>query len=133
MKKLLVILKNFVSTEHGKQMIAAVNVFLTRYKYVSDRRIVYTCPHTRKLIIVPVGFPSDGATFAWDIKSDSWWVHDKACADGTWADGTPVTAFEAARILYTILRREHRPYRAVYWSVGTFLFGCKKARTNGWW
>lgn len=133
MKALVKLLIEFAKRPQVQAALVTVYEFLTRYKYTSDRVIVYVCPHTGKTITVPIGFPSDGATFVWDIDSDSWWVHDKGCMDGTWDDGTPITAFEAARVLGTILWKEGRKIRAVYWGIGTFIFGCGKAKANGWW
>lgn len=102
-------------------------------EYILPYRIVYQSRRYGKVVIVPKGYKSDGATGAWDIWSESWWVHDKICEDGTWADGTPVKAWQAASVLSDILRAEGRWARAVYWKYATLFLGCVKAKANGWW
>lgn len=135
MKQLVIMLLGYYEIPWVKAALKVVYDYLTRYKYISDREIVYTCPRTRRTITVPIGMPSDGATFAWDIENtDSWWIHDRACDAGKWdGEGGPITALEAAQVLGTILWKEGRKIRAVYWGVGTFVFGCDKAKANGWW
>lgn len=49
---------------------------------------------------------SDGATYAFDINSKSWWVHDKICRTGKFDDGSKVTNWQASSILYDILKKE---------------------------
>jgi len=95
--------------------------------------IAYESPRYGKSIIVPKGYISDGATGALDIASEAWWVHDLICERGTWEDGTPITAWQAATVLHDILLSEGRWARARYWRLSTFAFGCKKTRENGWW
>lgn len=70
----------------------------------------------------------DGATWARDVVSLSWWCHDQVCADGVWADGSDVTPWQAACTVGDILRKEGRWFRATTWKYSTYLFGCKKAR-----
>lgn len=133
MKQVVKKLEDYYNIPQVKALLKIIYEFLTRYKYISEREIIYVCRYTGNTATVPIGMKSDGATFVWDIKSDSWWVHDKLCDTGTWDDGTPVTAFEASRVLGTILWQEERWFRSVYWGIGTFLFGCDKAKANGWW
>jgi len=120
-------------SEPGKKIIGVAKAFFTRYKYVSNREIVYKSPRYGKTITVPKGRKSDGATWATDIDSDSWWVHDELCLQGKWDDGSPVFALQAARVISDILWSEERWFRAVYWAIGTLLLGCAKAKENGWW
>ena len=84
-----------------------------------------------KTLHLPHDYPSDGATGAPDIESDSWWWHDKACDDGCWADGSLITNWECANIIREVLWGEGHPLRAVYWHTATFIFGGGKARKNG--
>jgi hypothetical protein len=97
----------------------------------------YTIRHkskrTGKIIIVPLGRRSDGATGAIDIWSEAWWVHDELCLKGTWSDGTKVTNLEASLELFDILWKEGRRVRAVFWGVATWIFGGGEARKNGMW
>ena len=102
-----------------------------QHKYTCPYRIEYYSKRYDKTIVVPEGYPSDGATGAFDIWSESWWVHDKLCDKGTWDDGTPITNWQASTVLGDILLSEGRVFRSVYWWWFTFLFGCKKARKNG--
>lgn len=100
--------------------------------YALDEPLSYWSPRFRKRKTVPRGTESDGATWAPDILSLSWWIHDELCKDGTWDDGTPVTAYQAARVLGDILWTEKQWLRSVLWGLLTFLFGCLKCRENGW-
>lgn len=102
-------------------------------KYTLPYLIIYESPRYKKKVIVPAEYESDGATGAFDIWSESWWVHDKLCDDGTWEDGTPVKNWQASSVLSDILRSEGRWFRAIYWKYFTFLFGCVKAKENGMW
>ncbi len=98
--------------------------------YKRKHTLVYYSPRYNKFVTVPEGYPSDGATGAMDIASDSWWVHDKLCDTGLFDDGTPCTNFQASTILCDILREEGRWLRAYYWWPATYLFGGGKCRLN---
>ena len=102
-------------------------------KYILPYDIDYTSPRYGKSIYVEAGYLSDGATGAFDIWSESWWVHDKLCDDGAWDDGTPITNWQASTVLSDILKSEGRWARARYWFAFTWLFGCENARKNGMW
>jgi hypothetical protein len=103
-----------------------------RIKYANKAEIVYTSPRYNKVIIVPVGYKSDGASsIAVDIYSDGWWVHDVMCDRGTWQNGDKCTNWQASMVLSDILADEHRWFRSKTWLIGTFLFGGGKARKNG--
>lgn len=93
--------------------------------------IVYRSVRYRKMVTVPPGYQSDGATGAEDIWSDAWWVHDVLCECGTWDDGTQVTNWQASMVLHDILLAEGRWFRAITWPIATFLFGGGAARENG--
>lgn len=97
-------------------------------KYTLLESIIYYSKRYDKVVIVYVGYRSDGATGALDIKSEAWWVHDKLCADGEWYDGTPITNWEASQVLSDVLKSEGRWLRSKYWFWATFLFGGKNLR-----
>ncbi len=106
-------------------------------KYELQEEIRYTSSRYDNAITVPIGYRSDGATWAMDIQSASWWVHDKMCDDGKWDDGTLCTNWQASYVVSDILWREWswrkplRGIRAILWRPATFLFGGGKARENG--
>ena len=85
----------------------------------------------KKWVAIEEGYPSDGATGAWDIISLAWWIHDKLCDEGHWLDGTKLTNWECSNVLSEILWSEGRVFRAFYWLFSTFLLGGGKARENG--
>ena len=107
-----------------------------KYKKVGDgyeclEDYVYCSPRYNKFICIPKGFYSDGATWAFDITTLGYWVHDYICRYGVWCDGTPVNNWQASTVLSDILREEGRPIRAQYWRIFTWLFGGGAARENG--
>lgn len=101
-------------------------------KWLCTETYGYYSPRYDKRITVEMGEKSDGATGAFDIPSAAWFVHDKICKTGQFDDATKVTAWQAANILRDILTSEGRRWRGYYWHWSTFLFGCYKARKNGW-
>lgn len=100
-------------------------------RYTLPYQINYYSPRYGKFVTVPMGYRSDGATGAWDIWSEGWWVHDKLCDTGTWDDGTPCYNNQASQVLSDILKKEGRWFRARYWKWFTWLFGGGKCRDNG--
>ncbi len=102
-------------------------------KYKTLENFKYTDPKTDKDIFIPKGRESDGATKAIDIYGAGWWVHDEICKRPRFVDGTPITAWTAARILSDILKANGRPIRAIYWRWFTFFIGCREThKQNGW-
>ena len=91
--------------------------------------ILYYSHRYRHVVHVEHGFLSDGATCATDIMSLSWWVHDKLCETKTWADGTPVSAWESSMVLYDILKKEGYRWRAPAWAFFTYL---AQKHKKGW-
>lgn len=83
---------------------------------------VYTCPETGKTLTRPDGYPSDGATGAFDINSSYWKFHDVARDRGVWDDGTPITPREQSQIARNCLLHEGRPKRAKYIFWATYLW-----------
>ncbi len=95
--------------------------------------IKYYSVRYKKHVIVTKGERSDGASGAFDIISEVWWVHDELCNTGRFADGTLCTNWQASMIAYDILKRDGRWFRARSWFIMTWLFGGGKARDNGMW
>lgn len=95
--------------------------------YVAAQNAEYWSPRYVKLVKIKKDQDRDGATWALDIVSFAWWVHDQLCADGCWADGSDVSPWQAAVVLYDILRGEGRWFRARTWFVATLLLGCRGA------
>ena len=112
-----------VKVDYREDIIKDGYVLVTHIKYYSHRY--------NRWVEVEQGFPSDGATWAIDIDSMGWWVHDKLCKTGKFADGSPCTNWQASVILNDILHNEKRYIRKWTWLVTTFLFGCDKCRKNG--
>jgi hypothetical protein len=90
-------------------------------KYLLLHPIVYRSPRYDKVVVVPPGYISDGATGAEDIVSISWFVHDILCASGTWDDRTPCSNWQASWVLHDILLSEGRWFRARSWFVATLI------------
>ena len=69
------------------------------------------------------GDRSDGATWAIDIRSLGWWVHDKVKVTEIWEDGTACSNWQASWVIYDILWAEKKRLRAVGWGIATFVWG----------
>lgn len=107
-----------------------------RWKRVGDgyealNTCTYYSSRFNRSITIPEGFYSDGATGAWDVKSDAWGIHDNICRYGKWDDGTPIDNFTASTVLGDILWRDGFWFRSIYWWWATYLFGGGAARDNG--
>lgn len=90
------------------------------YRYFSKR---YS-----KWITVPKGFFSDGATYAPDIDSRAWGIHDVLCRYGSFDDKSKCTNWQASSVLYDILKEDGYVFRAPWWRAATYLFGGGAAR-----
>lgn len=101
--------------------------------YVLPYPINYYSKRYDRKVRVKVGTESDGATGAFDIWSNSWWVHDELSKTGKWSDGTPCNNLQASMVIHDILDDEGRWVRAKTWMIMTWLFGGGKARENGMW
>ena len=99
--------------------------------YRLDEEMVYTSPRYGKTVTVPVGYPSDGATGAFDVASQGWWVHDMLCDRGTWDDGTPLSNWQCSQVIQDIMEAEGRYWQSKRWFWATFLMGGGQARKNG--
>lgn len=80
------------------------------------------------------GLASDGASGTIDTAevARAFFVHDAICKNPVSDEGVPITAWMAQMIVGAILVEDKRWWRAIFWQPTTFLFGCKKARRNGW-
>ena len=83
-----------------------------------------------KRVVCNKGMRSDGATGAFDIFSEAWWVHDQLCDSGVFADGTRCTTFQASMVLRDILLSEGHWFRAHSWFLPTLVLGGGKTRKN---
>lgn len=116
------------------------------YRLKSDEISWYSKRYNKKVTVYH-GEESDGATRAITRPgSRTHWVHDKICKRPYWDDGSPITAWQAALVLFDIhqeeakIKRKWQRHASAYisilssytWTVFTFLLGCKRARTNGW-
>jgi hypothetical protein len=109
---------------HGKRI---------RKPWMLRSEIRYYSERYSKWVIVPVGYKSDGATGAIDLKGTvAWWVHDWLCDHGVWADGAPVTNWQASRVITDILDQDEYDVRRWVWFWPTWLFGGGKCRANMW-
>ena len=93
--------------------------------------IIYHSTRYDKSIYLKKGMRSDGATWAVDVISKGWWVHDELCNTGRFSDGSKCSNWQASRILSDILKSEGYWFRSKSWLFATFLFGGGKARDNG--
>lgn len=100
--------------------------------YVTIRTVSYWSKRYDKYVTIRRNWSFDGATFAKDINSMSWLVHDVLCYLGHFDDGTECTNLQASLILYDILKSEGRWFRKYTWFLATWLFGGgSKLRSNG--
>ncbi len=101
--------------------------------YLLLEEIRYYSKRYDKCVLVKEGKRSDGATGAFDIASDSWWIHDELCDTGKFLDGSPCNNWQASSILSDVLKSEGRWFRSRSWFIMTWLLGGDKARANGMW
>lgn len=105
-------------------------------KYVNGRYVVYkeykyTSRVFKKTVICEVDFDSDGATYAMDIDSYSWLVHDKLKKTRKWYDGKHCSNWKASVVIAEILFSEGRYIRAIPWTLGTLIYGYAKQVFKG--
>jgi len=93
--------------------------------YVCQKDYTYYSPRYKKEVTVHKGAYSDGATYAIDVDTDGFWVHDCFCRYGEWDDHTPITNWQASSVLSDILKRDGFWFRAYTWRYMTFIFGGK--------
>ena len=95
---------------------------VARKKYILREDIRHYSKRYKKWVFLPEDMESDGASGpASDIVSLGWWVHDRLCDTGRWADGAACSAWQRSTVLYDILREEGRWFRARTWWAATLL------------
>lgn len=103
------------------------------YKYECTEDYTYYSKRYQRYVTVNAGELSDGASGAWDIPTDAWWIHDVLCKTGQWDCGVKLSNWDASTVLGDILWFDGFHFRSVYWWWATFLFGGGKCRENGLW
>lgn len=99
------------------------------YKYEVTKRYVFKFMGYEKAI--HAGFPSDGATYARDLNTDAWLIHDSMCALPYWDCGTPIPNIVGSAVLACVLYRDGYWIEAIPWFIATFLFGGGEMRKIG--
>lgn len=124
-----------------------------RFSKFFGKEVNYLCPEKISHVslrygetaTVPAGYPSDGATFAIDIDSPCWFIHDRLCDSGKWDSGKKLTNWQCSRVISDVLHSEfkklwargeylialNRKARSIYWFWATFASGGGEARKNG--
>ena len=95
------------------------------------RDVEYYSHRYKKHIKVSEGDRSDGATFAKDLNSFGWLIHDELCSKGVFKNGDKCSNLQASHVLTDIMKREGYWFRTRTWFWATWLFGGGKARKNG--
>ena len=101
--------------------IKAVDGTVLGYKMIQD--YLYFSPRYNKNVLVPKGANLDGATYAKDIKSMGWVVHDILKKEKMFRDGTTCSNWQASVVLRDILKTEKRWFRKNSWFVTTLAWG----------
>ena len=104
---------------------------LANGRYLVKEEIRYFSPRYKKWVVCEVNDDSDGATYARDIKSFCWIIHDDLCRTGKFEDGSKCSNWQASKILSDVLKKEGRGFRSRSWLIATWLLGGGKARDNG--
>ncbi|MCK5018726.1 MAG: hypothetical protein KAS32_16815 [Candidatus Peribacteraceae bacterium] len=104
------------------------DIFSTKMKYTNKEEIVYQTRYDGKVITVPEGYETDGATGAPDICEKAWTVHDWICEYGVFDDDTTITNKQASTIYCDILKEEGKWLRCYDRWVATYLFGGNKLK-----
>ena len=89
---------------------------------VTSHKSYYSKRYGKNIEIHP-GEIYDGATFAKDVNTFAWLFHDVLKRDQCFSDGSHCGNYKASMILRDILIEDGRDVRAVYWFVGTLVWG----------
>lgn len=103
------------------------------YKYILLEDIRYYSKRYGKWITCKTGMLSDGATSAIDFDPEAFFLHDRLCEDGTFADGTPCTNWQASTVYSSVLWKNKRWFQAIYRWPATWLGGGGKCKDVGMW
>jgi hypothetical protein len=107
-------------------------------KFMTLRECSYHSPRYNRWIVAHQGFFWNGADWVDDLEdegtmSSAPMYHDVLCRYAIWDDGTPVSNWQASRVLRDILSAEGRSVRKRTWFWFTFLLGGNKIkRENSW-
>ena len=85
--------------------------------------IRYYSKRYKKWIVVPKGFISDGATFAIDITTRAWWIHDLLCKENKFEDGTKCNRWQSSMILSDCLWEDDYRIQSILWFMPTLIAG----------
>ena len=96
---------------------------LDYHKYLLLDEIVYYSKRYDRYVTVYKGFISDGATFAMDITTRAWWIHDILCHTYKFDDGSKCNRWKSSRILCDCLWEDGYWIRAFLWFIPTLLGG----------
>ena len=100
-------------------------------RYVVVKEIKWRSKIFKKTVICGAGFESDGATYAPDIDSFSWVIHDKLKVTRKWYDGSHCANWKASVVIAEILIEEKRYFTAPLWFFGTLVYGYAKQMIKG--
>jgi len=89
--------------------------------YILDEDYTYYSPRYDKVVKLYAGMLSDGATWAIDIETAGWWVHDELCKSGKFRDLTPCSRWQGSMILSDILKAEGQNVRTLVWRYATYI------------
>ena len=91
--------------------------------YVFTKEVRYFSKRYDKWVVCEVSDLSDGATYARDIDSFGWGVHDDLKASKKFEDGTKCSNWQASCILSDILKEEGYGLRSRSWYLMTLVWG----------
>ena len=91
--------------------------------YINPVKFTYYSGRYDKWVTVQKGELSDGASYALDVSSASWVVHDVLKKYQKWDDGSKCSNKQASWVIYDILVSEGRWFRARSWFISTLLWG----------
>ena len=107
-------------------------------KFMLLRDQAYWSKRYKKFIKAAAGFKYNGADWVTDLEEDGEMsrgplFHDVLIVKAVWEDGSPVSNWQASKVLKDILSAEGHRLRKRTWFVMTFLFGGSNLkRKNGW-
>jgi hypothetical protein len=96
---------------------------MSKHKYTLAVKISHYSHRYNRYVTVPKDYESDGATYAVDIDSLGWWVHDWLKDKKVFDDGTRCSNWQASRVLSDILKAEGFTVRYRTWLYATWIFG----------
>jgi hypothetical protein len=101
--------------------------------YVASQPYTFYSVRYKKRILIPEGFPSNGANVVIDLCPTAFFLHDYGCVTGTWLDGSLMCNRELSTVYHDVLCAFGFRWLAKIRWIGTFLWGGGKARENGMW